>query len=345
MADRHRAAIGIDAVPREMRRNRNPRRPGRASSRASRARRHWRAPVRRTPHGSPTARCRHIAAHAGRAAAEWRSSAPSAARRRRDRPRRSRDRPVRHEASRRQARQARLGRDPAGGGAVGDRRAVARGQRALAAVCRRRAEARRASRPRCRRADWRRARSREAAMTRSSKNPLSQPATARWWLFSAQSSCASRPIAQICAVSSIWSPIVRPVIRLAQPLTGSDEIVGRQRLERGERFGRILAEQLHDPLRRRRASARSADCSSPPRRRPVRDRRRRRASPPPRMPRPCWSSRRAPRKRRARSDRARRRARSRGRYCSSQGSGSPCPRRTDRGAPSPPSPWRAAPTG
>ena len=34
-------------------------------------------------------------------------------------------------------------------------------------------------------------------MTRSSKKPLSQPATARWWLFSAQSSNASRETRQL----------------------------------------------------------------------------------------------------------------------------------------------------
>ena len=58
-------------------------------------------------------------------------------------------------------------------------------------------------------------------MTRSSKKPLFQPATARWWLCSAQSSCAWRLICHAFAVSSMWSPMVRPVMRLAQPLVGS----------------------------------------------------------------------------------------------------------------------------
>jgi hypothetical protein len=52
-------------------------------------------------------------------------------------------------------------------------------------------------------------------ITRSSKKPLSQPATALRWLSSASWSCSSRPICHSLAVISVCSPMLKPVVRLA----------------------------------------------------------------------------------------------------------------------------------
>ena len=51
-------------------------------------------------------------------------------------------------------------------------------------------------------------------ITRSSKKPLSQAATALRWLCSAISSCSARPICHSFAVISVCSPMLRPVVRL-----------------------------------------------------------------------------------------------------------------------------------
>ena len=244
------------------------------------------------------------------------------------------DLPVDQARARRDPRAARarpgVVRDPDRGRAVGERRGVARGDRALAArAVERGLQTSRASPRSCRRAARRPSRYPRPGITRSSKKPAAIAFTARW--------CDCERDAVLVGARDL--PLPSPSPRSARPC--SFRWRGWPRSARAGRtsFQRKLAqavdaladaarlreapEPVGEPLLQADLHAAHALHAAAHRERP----RRRAASPRPRTPRPCWSSTRARSRRRAWLDRAPPRSRPRARCCSSRGWARPCPTR------------------